>query len=280
VSQKLIASVIIPKFERMSETEVAIRSVLVQPGSEHVELLVVDDASTNAMRPRALRPKDRFIINRENLGAAASRNKGIKAARGEWIFFLDSDDEYVHVNFFSLKKCARDVLYYSNIWFDGKLRLFKGCIEKEQFFKDVIIDSQLICQTSSIFFHSDLGLSFDEDLPCHQDWDLVYCGALRRGIKVLNSENETKYNRADKLSISNSGVIPSSDVWLRKLSQLNVDEADLRLMAFNSFGLNEQCFSLCELIEEIIFLLLKNRITFDRASKVLGKRFLKKLNLF
>ena len=59
------------------------------------ELIVVDDCSTDNTEEIVKSFKDsriRFFKNEVNSGAALTRNKAIKEARGEWIAFLDSDD--------------------------------------------------------------------------------------------------------------------------------------------------------------------------------------------
>ena len=88
-------SVVIPVYNGARTLPAALDSVLVQ---EHVkEVLLIDDGSTDetASVIRAYREKSdkiRYIVNEGNLGAAASRNKGVRLAQGEYIAFLDADD--------------------------------------------------------------------------------------------------------------------------------------------------------------------------------------------
>src|SRR5215204_4174429 len=80
----------------------AIESVLGQT-YENVELLFVDDGSTDGSTQIALQYAERFPekvrylehAGHENRGAAASRNLGIREARGEYIALLDSDDVWL-----------------------------------------------------------------------------------------------------------------------------------------------------------------------------------------
>lgn len=74
----------------------AISSVIAQSVTDW-ELLVIDDRSTDgtAAIARGFSNADsriRVYSNDENIGVAATRNRGISLARGEWIAFLDSDD--------------------------------------------------------------------------------------------------------------------------------------------------------------------------------------------
>ncbi len=87
-------SVVIPTFNRAGLVPLAIRSVLAQTHPA-TEIIVVDDGSADRT-PEVLAefgPQIR-AIRQENGGLSAARNTGIKAARTEWVAFLDDDDEY------------------------------------------------------------------------------------------------------------------------------------------------------------------------------------------
>jgi len=87
-------TVLIPVYNRIRFIGDAIDSVLAQT-FEDFELLLVDDGSTDGSQARIGAcddPRIRLIQNPENLGIAATRNRGIDAARGEFVAFLDSDD--------------------------------------------------------------------------------------------------------------------------------------------------------------------------------------------
>ena len=89
-----LVSVIIPAFNRAALLPRAIASVRAQT-HQHWEVIVVDDGSTDNTREVVESMKDsrvtycRHTVNR---GAGAARNTGLRAARGEWVAFLDSDD--------------------------------------------------------------------------------------------------------------------------------------------------------------------------------------------
>lgn len=86
-------SVIVPAFNAASTLGAAIRSILSQTQAD-LEVIVVDDGSTDAtgaIVERITDPRVRLIAQSNN-GPSAARNAGIKAARGAYLSFLDSDD--------------------------------------------------------------------------------------------------------------------------------------------------------------------------------------------
>ena len=101
-------SVIIPTYNRAVSIGRAIESVLGQTYVEY-EIVVVDDGSTDNTQ-QILKTYDGLIkcIAQKNAGVSAARNAGIQIARGEWIAFLDSDDQ----------------------WFPNYLKLQIECIER------------------------------------------------------------------------------------------------------------------------------------------------------
>ncbi len=99
MSKKPFVSVVIPTFNRAGQVRAALKSVLAQTYRKF-EVIVVDDGSTDAtesvlrefLGARSNGGNQVRYIFQPNQGQSAARNKGVEAARGEWIAFLDSDD--------------------------------------------------------------------------------------------------------------------------------------------------------------------------------------------
>lgn len=92
-----LISVVIPAWNRADTIGRAIAGVLAQTYAD-IEVVVVDDASTDgtAAAVEALgHPKVRLVRHDRNRGAAAARNSGVRAARGAWVAFQDSDDDWL-----------------------------------------------------------------------------------------------------------------------------------------------------------------------------------------
>jgi len=92
-------SVVIPSYNRAAVLGRAINSVIAQTFDDW-EIVLVDDGSTDDTDALLARYADRLgpklrVIRQENAGAAAARNRGIDAARGVFVAFLDSDDEFL-----------------------------------------------------------------------------------------------------------------------------------------------------------------------------------------
>ncbi len=89
-----LVSVIIPAFKCESTIAQAIDSALNQ--EIDVEIIVINDQSPDnvdeVMQLYSRNPAVTYLKNEANLGAAETRNKGVKAAKGEYIAFLDADD--------------------------------------------------------------------------------------------------------------------------------------------------------------------------------------------
>jgi hypothetical protein len=91
------ASVIVPAYNAERTIRRAIDSALAQT-QQHCEVLVIDDASRDATAAivASFAQQDRrvrLLRNTTNLGPAASRNRGLAVARGDWVVLLDADDE-------------------------------------------------------------------------------------------------------------------------------------------------------------------------------------------
>ena len=90
-----LVSIIMPSYNTSDFISETIKSVLNQSYANW-ELLIVDDCSTDntdeIVRPFLLDKRIRYLKNENNSGAAVSRNRALREAKGKWIAFLDSDD--------------------------------------------------------------------------------------------------------------------------------------------------------------------------------------------
>ncbi len=93
-SRAIKFSVIIPTYNRVKFVQLAIKSVMRQK-CDGMEIIVVDDGSEDETAS-VLKKGDFDIkyIYQKNQGVSSARNRGIKEAVGEWVAFLDSDDEW------------------------------------------------------------------------------------------------------------------------------------------------------------------------------------------
>jgi glycosyltransferase involved in cell wall biosynthesis len=85
-----LLSVVIPLYDGAGTIEATLESILRQtlPG---IEIIVVDDGSHDG-GPELARALGIAVTAQEHLGVAVARNRGLAAARGRWVAFLDQDD--------------------------------------------------------------------------------------------------------------------------------------------------------------------------------------------
>lgn len=89
-------SLIIPHFNDSERLDRLLRTVPIERSD--VEVIVVDDCSPNQKAlgdVRAAWPRVHWLSTPENAGAGVARNVGLKAAKGQWLVFADSDDEFL-----------------------------------------------------------------------------------------------------------------------------------------------------------------------------------------
>ena len=98
-----LVSCVIPSYKRAETLRRAINSVLAQTYS-HIEVIVVDDNIANDEFSKALHSvlneykgddRVRLVTQPQHINGAEARNAGIRAAQGEYIAFLDDDDEWL-----------------------------------------------------------------------------------------------------------------------------------------------------------------------------------------
>ena len=90
-----LVSIIMPSYNTAKYIAESIKSVQAQT-YKNWELLIVDDCSSDdtddVVRPFLSDERIKYLKNEKNSGAALTRNKALREAKGKWIAFLDSDD--------------------------------------------------------------------------------------------------------------------------------------------------------------------------------------------
>lgn len=90
-----LVSVIMPSYNTAKYISASIASVQEQTYTDW-ELIIVDDCSTDntdeVVKPFLSDDRIKYIKNEKNSGAAISRNRALREAKGKWVAFLDSDD--------------------------------------------------------------------------------------------------------------------------------------------------------------------------------------------
>ena len=88
-------SVIIPTYNAALLIERTLRSVTTQNGGHDIEIIIVDDPSTDntlEVIEKLAIPSIKILKQNSNCGPAAARNRGLNAATGDFMAFLDGDD--------------------------------------------------------------------------------------------------------------------------------------------------------------------------------------------
>lgn len=225
-----LVTVIVPVYNTEKYLNDCIHSILAQT-YRNFQLILVDDGSTDrsgAICEKFAMQDDRiFVIHTDNHGLCHTRNVGIEHANGEYIFFVDSDDQIDDTFIINLLPTGNeDLVYggYRNILPDGSENVFKhpcetiSCNEiRACFLSKQITFVWCACYKRKIII--DCGLRFDEsavlceDVAFNLDY-LEYCKSIRftdfaeylyyqRPLSALNRfhANRIEKNRSECIKV-------------------------------------------------------------------------------
>jgi glycosyltransferase involved in cell wall biosynthesis len=174
-------TVVIPTWNRADRLVNALQSVSEQRLAPH-EVIVVDDGSTDNTRAMVTtRFSDVRYIYQENGGVSRARNAGIRAATGDWIALLDSDDRWQPAKLERQVEALRQapdfrVCHTDEIWIRYGRRvnpMKKHAKHGGEIF--ALCLPRCAMSPSAILLHREVleqaGL-FDESLPACEDYDL------------------------------------------------------------------------------------------------------------
>lgn len=178
-------SVIIPAFNAADYISRAVQSVLVQTRLAD-EIIVVDDGSTDdtyALVARFGAPVR--LIAQANRGVSAARNRGLDSAHGDYVLFLDADDEILPRSLELLGRyldehSEADAVYSDGYFIDSSGRPIMRFSEHRagnftgRILDQMVLYANLIIAKSCLYrlgCLTDHGFRFDEELAIAEDWD-------------------------------------------------------------------------------------------------------------
>jgi len=212
----LNVSVIIPTYNRKNLLKRALHSASSQTFVPQ-EIIVVDDGSSDGTKDWVLErfPYVRYIYQ-DNSGVSSARNAGIKEAKGSWIAFLDSDDEWMPDKLEKQETAINDskeawLCHTNEIWIRNGVRVNQ--MKKHQKYGGDVFENCLdICRISpsSALIKKEVfemvGL-FDESLKVCEDYDLWLRITAVLPVIFLDEQLIIKYGgHADQLSRVDNGI--------------------------------------------------------------------------
>jgi glycosyltransferase involved in cell wall biosynthesis len=218
---KPTVSVIIPSYNRCQSLPRALDSVLAQTRPAE-EIIVVDDGSDDGTAAMLARDYPELTcLVQDNRGVSAARNAGIRAARGDWIALLDSDDEWLpqklERQLQALQQARQSdstaplLVHCDEIWIRKGRRvnpmdkhakaggwIFERCLPL------CAISPSAVLMARELL--TDVG-DFDEDLPACEDYDLWLRICSQYPVLYVDEPLLKKYGgHSDQLSRQHWGM--------------------------------------------------------------------------
>lgn len=237
-----LVSIIMPSYNTDAFISESIESVLNQSYTNW-ELIIVDDCSndkTKKVVKKYLKDKRiKYLENKENIGAAISRNKAIKESNGKYIAFLDSDDIW-HKD-----KLLKQIAFMNKNGYDFTYTKYELIDEEYKPLNKIVSGPKKISKTGMynycwpgcltvMYNQNKVGLVQIEDLKKNNDY-AIWLKVIKNAKCYLLNENLAKYRiRTGSISRNNKiklikhhyilyrygehrGIIASSILTLRNL---------------------------------------------------------------
>ena len=230
-----LISVIIPTRNRPLLATRAVKSVLQQTLTELEAIVVIDglDESTCTELAQIDDPRLQIVQLPASRGGAVARNAGVDRSKGEWIAFLDDDDEWLPQKL-ELQLAAAKSSQYSCPLISccliartpkGEFKYPRRFPQPEEHLSEYLLArnsfsfGEGLIQTSTIFTKKELlqKVPFQEGLPKHQDWDwMLRVNTIAGvGIEFVPEPLAIWYRWEKRPSTSGTSNWQNSLTWIR-----------------------------------------------------------------
>ena len=209
--EKGLVSIVIPTHKGYDNIKRAVISALSQT-YRTIEVIVVDDnglgtedqlKTEDELKCFVNDPRFKYVPHEHNINGSAARNTGIKNSNGEYVAFLDDDDEYTndniqnHVNRlysmpseFAMTYCGME-LYAPNKVVQTIMPQVEGDVLFDFLCGRIRIGSSLLLVKRSAIDEIN---GFDESFRRHQDWEFIVRILNNHKIALVNKVGVKKYN--------------------------------------------------------------------------------------
>lgn len=230
-------SIIVPLYNAESTIKACIESVLNQTYKDF-ELIIVDDGSTDSGGKLCDEYAKNFdnvkVFHIDNGGAGNARNIGISLSNGEYLLFLDSDDEWENSLLESVKEYTSDVITFGYRINYGQKILTKKIIDKSEEFN--VLNAVKILENQGAFnvvwnkaYKREIlkTISFPQENSCE---DLIYNCRVFKNVKSVTVLSNVLYvyNRKEDITLANR--------YDKKLSENILKANEERLSLYNEIG--------------------------------------------
>lgn len=245
----VIVSVVIPTRDRSNLVVRAVKSALAQTLKEIEVIVVIDgiDNQTTATLNTIGDQRLKIVEHITNKGGSASRNTGVMVAEGEWIAFLDDDDEWLPSKLeqqlttaiassdtFPIVTCyVTAKTPQSEFIYPQRLPNAQEHLSEYLLVRKGLTFGEGLIQTSTIFTSKNLlqQVPFAEDLPKHQDWDWILRANLLPGVGV----NFVPQTLAIWYLWEQRHSTSSKNNWRNSLAWINANRSLVTPKAYSSF---------------------------------------------
>lgn len=246
-NNQVVVSIVIPTRNRPYIVSKAVRSALAQT-IKSIEVIVVVDGPDEATVNELKQLEDlrlRVIPLPVNLGSSGARNVGVREAKGNWIAFLDDDDEWLPEKIERQLEVAHQSTYafpivscrfFANtsegqlIW-PKRLPLPSEPVSEYLFVRNSLFVGETFIATSTILTRKELleKIPFNENLPRHEDFDWLVRVSVIEGVGIeFISEPMAILNVvwvSNRKSLSNINKWQYSLNWVRSVRDIVTSRA-------------------------------------------------------
>jgi len=244
-----IVSIIIPTYKRPTNLERAINSAVNQT-YEFIEVIVVDDNDPNTIYREQTEiiankynylPNFKYVKHSRNLNGAAARNTGVKHADGDYIAFLDDDDEFypdkISLQISALKTMPES---FAAVYSGYILRLENRIIREKYELPAGNLQLDLLKMTVALKAGSTLLIKksvfselhgFDTSFSRHQDYELLIryfekykIGVVKKILVSINIDDPSSVPDGNKLTNIKEQYLRKFNDIISKYSKKNQNE--------------------------------------------------------